>query len=153
MPRLMLSMRKWRMRFSGGCVGHGPDSVRSLSHRAFADGELTGAATLLCRPLALPQVLSSGADERKGSSVEVKIGVTDSPRELIFNSAQTPSEVEQLVKDALTQDAGVLTLTDEKGRRFLVQTGRIAYVEIGAADVRRVGFGVGVESTKNAKTG
>jgi Protein of unknown function (DUF3107) len=85
--------------------------------------------------------------------VEVKIGVTDSPRELIFNSAQTPSEVEQLVKDALNQDAGVLTLTDEKGRRFLVQTARIAYVEIGAADVRRVGFGVGVESTKNAKTG
>jgi hypothetical protein len=80
--------------------------------------------------------------------VEVKIGVTDSPRELIFNSAQTPSEVEQLIKEALTQDAGVLTLTDEKGRRFLVQTAKIAYVEIGAADVRRVGFGVGVESAK-----
>ena len=44
--------------------------------------------------------------------------------------------------------AGVLALTDEKGRRFLVQTARIAYVEIGAADVRRVGFGVGAESAK-----
>jgi hypothetical protein len=80
--------------------------------------------------------------------VEVKIGVTDSPRELSFNSAQTPSEVEKLVTDALGTQSGVLTLTDEKGRRFLVQTSRIAYVEIGAADVRRVGFGVGAEAIK-----
>lgn len=78
--------------------------------------------------------------------MEVKIGVTDSPRELTFNSAQTPSEVEQLVTDALGQGSGVLALTDEKGRRFLVQTARIAYVEIGAADVRRVGFGVTAET-------
>ena len=76
--------------------------------------------------------------------MEVKIGVTDSPRELSFNSAQTPTEVEKLITDALsTGSGGVLALTDEKGRRFLVQSARIAYVEIGAADVRRVGFGVG----------
>jgi Protein of unknown function (DUF3107) len=80
--------------------------------------------------------------------VEVKIGVTDSPRELNFNSAQTPTEVEKLVSEALTKQGGVLALTDEKGRRFLVQTAKIAYVEIGAADVRRVGFGVGADSAK-----
>jgi hypothetical protein len=74
--------------------------------------------------------------------VEVKIGVTDSPRELVFTSAQTPDEVEELVTTALRK-SDVLTLTDEKGRRFLVQTGKIAYVEIGVADARRVGFGVG----------
>jgi hypothetical protein len=85
--------------------------------------------------------------------VEVKIGVTDSPRELIFNSAQTPTEVEKLVTDALGKDAGVLTFTDEKGRRFLVQTSRIAYVEIGAADVRRVGFGVGAVGAEAVKSG
>jgi hypothetical protein len=96
----------------------------------------------------MPDVL-----ERKGFSVEVKIGVTDSPRELMFNSAQTPSEVEKMVTDALSKDAGVLSLTDEKGRRFLVQTNRIAYVEIGAADVRRVGFGVGVVGAEAVKSG
>jgi len=80
--------------------------------------------------------------------VEVKIGVTDSPRELIFNSAQTPAEIEKLVAEAIGKDAGLLSLTDEKGRRFLVQTARIAYVEIGAVDVRRVGFGVGAEPAK-----
>lgn len=82
--------------------------------------------------------------------MEVKIGVTDSPRELTLSSAQTPVEVEKLVSDALTGEPGVLALTDDKGRRFLVQSTRIAYVEIGAADVRRVGFGVvGAEAVKN----
>jgi hypothetical protein len=80
--------------------------------------------------------------------VEVKIGVSDSPRELVFNSAQTPSEVEKLVTAALSKESDVLSLTDEKGRRFLVQTTKIGYVEIGAADVRRVGFGVGAEAIK-----
>lgn len=75
--------------------------------------------------------------------MEVKIGVTDSPRELILNSAQTPAEVEKAVGDALAAASGVLALTDEKGRRFIVQAARIAYVEIGAADARRIGFGVG----------
>jgi uncharacterized protein DUF3107 len=77
--------------------------------------------------------------------VEVKIGVTDSPRELVFNSAQTPSEVEKLITDGIANESAVLGLTDEKGRRFLVQAKRIAYVEIGAADSRRVGFGIGAE--------
>ena len=77
--------------------------------------------------------------------MDVKIGVADSPRELVFNSAQTPSEVEKLVTDGLSKDSGVLGLTDEKGRRFLVQAARIAYVEIGAADSRRVGFGIGAD--------
>ena len=76
--------------------------------------------------------------------MEVKIGVTDSPRELAFTSAQTPDEVEALVTAALgtgAEGSAVLALTDEKGRRFLVQTAKIAYVEIGVADSRRVGFG------------
>jgi Protein of unknown function (DUF3107) len=85
--------------------------------------------------------------------VEVKIGVTDSPRELIFNSAQTPSEVEKAITDALDKDSGVLALTDEKGRRFLVQASKIAYVEIGAADIRRVGFGVGAVGSEAVKSG
>lgn len=85
----------------------------------------------------------------KGPGVEVKIGITDSPRELAFNSAQSPAEVEELITGAIKGDGGVLALTDDKGKRFLVQTGRIAYVEIGAADGRRVGFGVTAASSKS----
>lgn len=36
----------------------------------------------------------------EGATVEVKIGITDSPRELVFSSAQTPSEVEELVSNS-----------------------------------------------------
>jgi hypothetical protein len=75
--------------------------------------------------------------------VEVKIGVSDSPRELVFTSSQTPDEVEDLVTSALSDGgSAVLSLADDKGRRFLVHTSKITYVEIGVADVRRVGFGI-----------
>ena len=74
----------------------------------------------------------------------VKIGITDSPRELVFASTETPEELEKQVSAALSGDGNsVLSLTDEKGRRFLVQTAKISYVEIGPADGGRVGFGIG----------
>ena len=82
------------------------------------------------------------------ADVEVKIGITDSPRELVFTSTQTPSEVEELVNNALSKDSGVLALTDDKGRRFVVNSAKIAYVEIGVADARRVGFGIGSGAAK-----
>ena len=76
--------------------------------------------------------------------MEVKIGISDSPRELVFNSDQTPEQVEHLIKAALAKgDEDVLSLIDDKGRRFLVHTAKISYVEIGVSDVRRVGFGIG----------
>jgi hypothetical protein len=92
---------------------------------------------------ASTSLLAYDVYERNGSAVEVKIGVTDSPRELIFKSSQTPDELEKLVTDALTKGSEVVSLSDEKGRRFLVLSSRIAYLEIGVADSRRVGFGVG----------
>ncbi len=81
--------------------------------------------------------------------MEVKIGITDSPRELVFTSVQTPDEVEALVNTALGKDSDVLGLTDDKGRRFVVNAAKIAYVEIGVADARRVGFGIGSAAAKS----
>jgi hypothetical protein len=75
--------------------------------------------------------------------VEVKIGVSDSPRELVVSSGQTPDEVAELVDGALSGSSGTLSLTDDKGRRYLIPSTRIAYVEIAPSEVRRVGFGVG----------
>ncbi|MET7769700.1 DUF3107 domain-containing protein [Nocardia sp. NPDC005366] len=72
--------------------------------------------------------------------MEVKIGISDSPRELVINSSQTPDEVEALVSGALTGDSGVVSLSDEKGRKFLIQAAKVAYVEIGAPSAGRVGF-------------
>lgn len=80
--------------------------------------------------------------------MEVKIGITQSPRELVISSPQTPAEVEELVGAALREEAGLLSLADERGRRFLVNADKIAYVEIGVADARRVGFGIGADAAK-----
>lgn len=75
--------------------------------------------------------------------MEVKIGVADSPRELLVVSSQTPEEVESVVSAALEGErAGILALTDEKGRKFVLPAARVSYVEIGPADSRRVGFNV-----------
>lgn len=74
--------------------------------------------------------------------MEVKIGVVDSPRELLLTSNLLPDEVEALVADALKNPTGQLTLVDEKGRRYIIPAARVAYVEIGTADARKVGFSV-----------
>jgi hypothetical protein len=73
--------------------------------------------------------------------VEVKIGIAESPRELVVSSGQTPEEVEALVNEAMKSADGTLALVDEKGRRFLVPAARISYVEIAPASAARVGFG------------
>ncbi|ATW52795.1 ATP-binding protein [Streptomyces peucetius subsp. caesius ATCC 27952] len=75
-------------------------------------------------------------------AVEVKIGVQHAPREIVLESGQSAEEVERAVGDALAGKAQLLSLTDEKGRRILVPADRLAYVEIGEATERRVGFGV-----------
>lgn len=82
--------------------------------------------------------------------MDIKIGVTDSPRELIISSAQIPDEVEKAIVNSLGDSSAVLALSDEKGRRYLVPSAKIAYVEIGAADIRKVGFGVGAEAIKTS---
>jgi hypothetical protein len=84
---------------------------------------------------------SSEFDRRFG--VEVKIGVAESPRELVVTSAMSPDEVEALVTKALRSSEGMLTLVDDKGKRYLVPAAKVAYVEIGPSDARRVGFSVG----------
>lgn len=72
--------------------------------------------------------------------MEVKIGVSESSRELVVNSAQSPEEVEALVAAAFSGKDGVLSLVDDKGRKLLVQSTKISYVEIGPSDARKVGF-------------
>jgi hypothetical protein len=72
--------------------------------------------------------------------VEVKIGVQYAARELVVESTQTPDEIENAVSEAL-KSGGALTLVDDHGRRIVVPADRLAYVEIGEAVERRVGFG------------
>jgi hypothetical protein len=76
--------------------------------------------------------------------VEVKIGIAESQRELVVSSDQSADEVQALVDAALgDRSDGLLRLTDEKGRRYIVQTRTISYIEIAPEDARRVGFAIG----------
>jgi hypothetical protein len=74
--------------------------------------------------------------------VEVKVGVQFAPREVVLEVSETSADIEQAVQTALSDGKGVLALTDEKGRRVIVPIDKLAYVEIGEPESRRVGFGI-----------
>ncbi len=72
--------------------------------------------------------------------MEVKIGIQSVPRELVVETESAFEEVERSLTAAIT-DGGVFVVTDEKGGKVLVPADKIAYVEIGGAEPRRIGFG------------
>ena len=76
---------------------------------------------------------------RKRTTVEVKIGIQHSPRELVVDTDEKSQSIEKLVAEAVSSE-GVLTLTDTKGRKVVVPASKIAYVEIGGGVVGTVGF-------------
>jgi hypothetical protein len=71
--------------------------------------------------------------------MEVRIAVQHAIREIAFESNQTPEEISKAVNTAI-KDGSLLSLIDDKGREILVPSDRIAFVEIGSAVERRVGF-------------
>ncbi len=73
--------------------------------------------------------------------MEVKVGVKGGPRELTIDISLTADELAATVRAALADDGGLLVLVDEKGRQLLVPSDKLAYVEIGDSNERRVGFG------------
>lgn len=74
-------------------------------------------------------------------TIEVKIGITDSPRELTIASPLESDKALETVQSALSGKEQLLSLTDERGSRYLIPVTKIAYVEVGASENRRVGFG------------
>jgi hypothetical protein len=75
--------------------------------------------------------------------VEVKIGIQSIPRELIVETDASAEEVERAITEALSASGGpgVLALSTQKGGRVLVPADKIAFVEFGTDQSRRVGFG------------
>ena len=72
--------------------------------------------------------------------MQVRIGVQSVPKELVVDTSMSPDEIEQAVADALGDDEGVFTLRS-RGGRIVVPAAKLAYVEIGEAEVPSVGFG------------
>ncbi len=72
--------------------------------------------------------------------VDIRIGITNSPREINFESAQTAAEVEAIVAAGLDAKSPFVKLSDNKGKVFIVPTASLAYIELGSETSRRVGF-------------
>jgi len=72
--------------------------------------------------------------------LEIKIGVSDSPREIALDSEETHESIQKAVEKAIN-DGAMLSLTDDRGRTILIPAAKIAYVEIGPSASRKVGFG------------
>ncbi len=72
--------------------------------------------------------------------MEVKIGIQMAPRELVVETAVSAKEVEQALTAAL-EGGGLLVLADDKGGSVLVPADKIAFVELGRTEPRRIGFG------------
>lgn len=75
--------------------------------------------------------------------MEIKIGVKGTSRELVLESESSAEEITATVSAALSSEHGVFSLSDARGRQVLVPAEKLAYVEIGEAETRKVGFGAG----------
>ena len=72
--------------------------------------------------------------------MEIKIGIQNVGREIVVESDESADEVAEMVSRAMNGGAE-LRLRDSKGNLVIVPTNVLGYVEIGAEEPRKVGFG------------
>ena len=75
--------------------------------------------------------------------MDVRIGITQAPREIEVELADSTSADELVAKidAAVDKAAGMLWLTDKRGRRIGIPAAKLAYIELDTAtETRRVGF-------------
>lgn len=77
------------------------------------------------------------------SWVDVRIGVTQAPREISLEvDDSSRDDLKARVEAALSGATDVLWITDKRGKDVGVPSAKIAYVEVGSAEgERRIGFG------------
>jgi len=73
--------------------------------------------------------------------IEVRIGVIDSPKELILELEEDAKELVDKVNASTGESSGLMWLTDSKGKQIAIAVAKIAYLEIEPERPRTVGFG------------
>jgi hypothetical protein len=74
--------------------------------------------------------------------VDVRIGVTQAPRELSIEVDDAEhDDLVARIDAALSGAVDTLRITDRRGRLVVVPAAKIAFVEVGSAEGRRIGFG------------
>lgn len=72
--------------------------------------------------------------------MEIKVGIQYVNREVVVDTDESAASVEKSFSDAV-ENSSVLTLTDNRGRRVMIPGAKIAYLELGEENARKVGFG------------
>ncbi len=72
--------------------------------------------------------------------MDITIGVQHVARDISIETEESAEAITSKVTEAINSD-GLLSLTDTKGRVVLVPASKIAYIDLGPATGRRVGFG------------
>ena len=72
--------------------------------------------------------------------MEIKVGIQHVNREVVVETTETAVDVAKAFAEAIDSD-GVFTVSDERGRRVLIPSSKIAYVDLGEEHARKVGFG------------
>ena len=73
------------------------------------------------------------------ANTEIRIGIADSSQELHISSELTQEKVVAAAKESMDKGEALL-LTDVKGRQTLIPQSKIAFVEFGESEERKVGF-------------
>jgi hypothetical protein len=71
--------------------------------------------------------------------MDIKIGVQNVSREITLETDETADAVAKAVTEGLA--GTVVEFRDNRGRRVIVPSAALGYVELGSEEKRRVGFG------------
>jgi hypothetical protein len=73
--------------------------------------------------------------------LEIRIGVTDSQKEITLQVEDKPEDLSMRIETSLTDGSLMIWFDDQKGKRVGVPTQKLAYIEIDAeVPPRSVGF-------------
>ena len=72
--------------------------------------------------------------------MEIKVGIQHVNREIVVETTESAADIQASLATALS-DETFFTVTDERGRKVLIPAAKIAYVDLGEENARKVGFG------------
>ncbi|MBT1017815.1 DUF3107 family protein [Canibacter sp. lx-72] len=72
--------------------------------------------------------------------MQISIGITNSPKELTFESDADYSSISEQLAEACKNNSETVTFTDTKNNTYIVTRSSVAYIQLGAVESRKIGF-------------
>ncbi|AGP31368.1 hypothetical protein A606_08625 [Corynebacterium terpenotabidum Y-11] len=72
--------------------------------------------------------------------MDIKVGFVASPRDIVISSKEDRDALIGRITEFLAAATGTLTLEDSKGGVTILVREQVAFIEVGAASARAVGF-------------